>query len=268
MNRRDFLKTSTAAAVTSATLASAAAVSAADSDNAPARQYYELRLYHLRRGPKTELFDHFYRDAAIPAMKRAGVERVGVFNLATGPDSPTQYVLLVHSSLESLIQTPQKLAADAEFQEAGADFINAPASDPPYERIESSLMISFEGMPKLEAPNFPGGNQRLLELRTYESHSLKANFKKVDMFNRWEIAIFRRNGLLPVFFGQTMIGSRLPCLTYMLAFPNQEAHDKNWGSFIGDPEWKTVSKTPGYTDPEIVSKISNVFLRPTAYSQI
>ncbi|MGO8696096.1 MAG: NIPSNAP family protein [Limisphaerales bacterium] len=268
MNRRDFLKTSTAAAVASASLATAGAASAADADNAPTRQFYELRLYHLRRGPKTEMFDRFYRDAAIPALKRAGIERVGVFSLAVGPESPTQYVLLVHSSLESLITTPQKVGADAEFKEAGAEFLNAPATDPAYVRIESSLLISFEGMPKLEPPSFPGGNQRLFELRTYESPGVKANFKKVDMFNRWEIAIFRRNGLLPVFFGQTMIGSRLPCLTYMLAFPNQEAHDKNWGSFIADPEWKTVSKTPGYTDPEIVSNISNVFLRPTPYSQI
>jgi hypothetical protein len=268
MNRRAFLKTSTAAAVTSATLATAGAASAADADNPPARQYYELRLYHLRRGPKTEMFDRFYRDAAIPALKRAGIERVGVFSLAVGPESPTQYVLLVHSSIESLVNTPKKMVADAEFKEAGAEFLNAPATDPAYVRVESSLMISFAGMPKLEPPSFPDGNQRLFELRTYESASVKANFMKVDMFNRWEIAIFRRTGLLPVFFGQTMIGSRLPCLTYMLAFPNQEAHDKNWGAFIADAEWKTVSKTPGYTDPEIVSNISNVFLRPTSYSQI
>ena len=33
-------------------------------------------------------------------------------------------------------------------------------------------------------------------------------------------------------------------------------------------EWKKLSATPGFTDPEIVSNISNVYLRPTAYSQI
>jgi hypothetical protein len=54
----------------------------------------------------------------------------------------------------------------------------------------------------------------------------------------------------------------------MLAFENQEAHDKNWAAFGGDPEWKKVSKTPGYTDPEVVSNISNFFLRPSSYSQI
>jgi hypothetical protein len=54
----------------------------------------------------------------------------------------------------------------------------------------------------------------------------------------------------------------------MLAFDSMAAHDKNWGVFGGDPDWKKLSSTPGYTDAEIVSNISNAFLRPAAYSQI
>jgi hypothetical protein len=46
------------------------------------------------------------------------------------------------------------------------------------------------------------------------------------------------------------------------------AREKNWRTFVSDPEWKKLSTTPGYTDPEIVCNISNLFLRPTAYSQI
>jgi len=54
----------------------------------------------------------------------------------------------------------------------------------------------------------------------------------------------------------------------MLVFDNMAAREKNWGAFASDPEWKKLSTTPGYTDSEIVTNISNVFLRPTAYSQI
>ena len=54
----------------------------------------------------------------------------------------------------------------------------------------------------------------------------------------------------------------------MLVYDDMAAHDKNWGVFVADPEWKKLSTTPGYTDGEIVSNISNVFLRPTAYSQV
>ena len=46
------------------------------------------------------------------------------------------------------------------------------------------------------------------------------------------------------------------------------AKDAAWSKFGTDPEWKKLSTTPGYTDPEIVSNISNVLLRPAPYSQI
>jgi hypothetical protein len=241
----------------------------ADDAGAAQRQFYELRLYHLRRGPQTDLFDKFYREAAIPALNRAGITQVGVFTVMVGPDSPTMYVLLTHPSLESVATIHARLDADTEYHTAGAEFINAPATNPSYVRVESSLMAAFEGMPKLEAPSFPGGGKsRLFELRTYESHSWKAHKKKIEMFNRGEISIFRRTGLPPVFFGQTLIGSRLPNLTYMLGFENAEARDKGWSAFIGDAEWLKLRTTPGYADAEIVSDISNLLLKPTSYSQI
>jgi hypothetical protein len=263
MKRREFLVSSVAAAGLGTMLKGPSAM--AEETAAPAREFYELRLYHLRRGPMLERFDHFYANAAIPAMNRAGVEKVGVFNVSVGPDSPTMYVLLTHKSAASVSETFAKLAEDAEYMKAGAEFINAPATDPSYVRVESSLMIAFKGMPTLEVPKT---KSRLFELRTYESHSKKANRKKIEMFEQGEISIFRRNKLQPVFFGETLIGSRLPNLTYMLVFENQEAHDKHWASFVKDPDWDKLKSAPGYADNEIVSNISNVFLRPTSYSQI
>ena len=83
-----------------------------------------------------------------------------------------------------------------------------------------------------------------------------------------ELALFRRAGLQPVFFGEALIGTRLPNLTYMLTYDDMAAHDKSWHAFGSDPEWKKLSSTPGYTDAEIVCNISNLFLKPAAYSQI
>jgi hypothetical protein len=268
MKRREFL-TSSVAVAGLGTILAGTGVTAGETGAPVAREFYELRLYHLRRGPQTELFDQFHREAAIPALNRAGVERVGVFNLTIGPETPAMYVLLTYKSLESITTTADRLGADAEFQKAGAAFINAPASNPAYLRMESSLMAAFAGMPKLEVPALGDGNKsRIFELRTYESHSKKANNKKIEMFERGEIAIFRRNGLHPVFFGRTLIGARLPNLTYMLVYENQEAHDKSWAAFSSDPDWKRLRTTPGYEDAEIVCNISNVFLRPAPYSQI
>src|SRR5438552_17896526 len=95
MIRRDFMKSSLALA-SAAVASSPLLAQAAEAARSATREYYELRLYHLRRGPMQKRFDDFYREAAIPAMNRAGIAPVGVFNVAFGPDSPTMYVLMPH----------------------------------------------------------------------------------------------------------------------------------------------------------------------------
>lgn len=267
MKRREFFKNAMAAAATVGAVSIFNDATAQEAEKG--REFYELRLYHLRRGPMQKLFDDYCREAAIPALNRAGVGPVGVFSVMAGPDSPTMYVLIRYKSLSEFISLPSKLRDDKEYQKAGAEFINAAPTSPAYIRVESSLMISFEGMPKIEIPTAVTEiKSRIYELRIYESHSKKANLKKIEMFNNGEIAIFRKTGLQPVFFGETLIGNKLPNLTYMLVFENMAMRDKNWGVFVSDPEWKKLSTTPGYTDPEIVSNITNIFLRPAPYSQV
>lgn len=272
MKRRDFLASSLAAStVASGVPMSNAAINhaALAADDQRPREYYELRRALLRRGPQTKLLDDYLREAFLPAAKRLGIGPVGVFNTVIGPDSPAVYVLIVHPSLESVASLTARLVQDAEYLKAGAAFIDVPAASPGYVRVESSLMVAFEGMPKLEAPPATAEyRSRIFELRTYESHSKKANLKKIEMFNTGEIAIFRRTGLRAVFFGETLVGSKLPNLTYMLTFPNMEARDRNWATFVADPEWKKLSTTPGYTDVETVSNITNSILSPAQYSEV
>jgi len=83
-----------------------------------------------------------------------------------------------------------------------------------------------------------------------------------------EVEIFRRVGLTPVFFGRTIVGPRMPNLSYMLVHENMAAREKAWDAFRTDPAWKKLAATPGYSDAEIVSNITTVYLRPAAYSQI
>ena len=92
--------------------------------------------------------------------------------------------------------------------------------------------------------------------------------RKVKMFNEGEIAIFRRAGLQPVFFGEAIVGSNLPRITYMVAYDGMAGHDKAWAAFGADPEWRKLSSAPGNSDAEIVANISNTILRPAAGSEI
>lgn len=267
MNRREFLATTATAATVTAALAPSTA-SGADAVSGP-REYYELRRYHLRRGPRQKMFEDYLSQAYLPAATRAGAGPIGVFHVMVGPESPSIYVLVTYKALDDIGTVLAKLKDDADYAKAAAEVRALPPSDPAYLRAESSLFISFTGLPKVEIPaQTKEGKGRIFELRTYESHNKPASVKKIQMFNEGEIALFRRAGLAPVFFGEAIIGSRLPNLTYMLVFDDLAARDKAWRSFGGDPDWKKLSSTPGFTDPEIVTDISNVLLRPASYSQI
>jgi len=231
--------------------------------------YYELQRFQLRNGPQGKRLDEFLAQRAIPALNLYGVQPVGVFTGVLGDTNPVVYTLLRHTSLESIVAVRAWLAADQEFQRAGAHFFDVPATDPSFMRVDSSLLVAFDGMLEIELP--PGAGtptRRIFELRRYESHSESALRRKIEMFNSREIAIFRRTGLRPVFFGETLIGSRMPNLTYLLTFEDIAARERSWETFRADPEWKQLWSTSGLTDAEIVSNVTSVLLRPAPYSQI
>ena len=268
MRRRDFLAGS---AITATTLALPVVSDA--KDRKPSKQLLELRIYHFASPDKQKAFGDFLQNAFVPASNRAGVRPVGAFKLQASDnpdlklsgDSTDLYLLLPHSSIESLAGFSAALAADKPFQQAGEAVIHAPKSDPAFQRYESSLLLAFDGFPQVKAPTQAAG--RLLQLRIYESHNNERARKKIQMFNQGgELAIFARTGMTGVFFGQTLIGSKLPCLTYMLGFPDEEAQKKAWDTFRNDPEWKKLSKEDEYKDA--VSNVTNLILRPLPASQI
>jgi hypothetical protein len=259
MERRDFIAAAAASSL-AATTASAAA----------SRQLFELRKVRLRFGPMETRYGDYLRDALIPALNRAGVKPVGAFTVMIGTDGPAIYLLLPHANADSIVAAGTRMADDAEYRRAGAALRALPAGDPPYLRRESSLMLAFASMPAVEAPTGPlAAASRVFELRTYESHSESAAAKKIEMFEGGgEIAIFRRVGITPVFFGRDLVGPTVPSLTYMVAFPDLAAREKAWAAFGADPEWQKLRATPGLTNADIVSNIRSVLLRPATYSQI
>jgi hypothetical protein len=239
------------------------------SPSAQPREYYELRQYHLRNGSQTALTEKYLADALIPALNRLGMSPVGAFNLKLGPETPTVYLLIPSSKLETLITAELQLGQDEAFLKAASPFWNAPANEPAYSRIESSLLSAFPGHPKLTVPPVTAQHgKRVFQLRTYESPSNQDHVRKVEMFHHGEFEVFQRAGFWQVFYGDCLIGPRLPKLTYMLSFPDLAEMDAKWNAFSSDPEWKKLSGSPRYNFEPIVSNITNLILTPTSYSQI
>ncbi len=260
MHRRQFLNASAAASALALSGQSPAQAAAPAS-----REFYQLRAYKLQTGPQMALLEAFLSEALIPAANRMGMSPIGAFRVDIGPETPTIYVLIPGKSAEALAMLDLHLGTDEAFLKAADPFWNAPAIAPAFLRYESTLMAAFEGWPKLTPP--PHG-KRIFQMRTYESPSNRDHVRKVEMFNKGEFEIFQRAGFGQVFYGDVLIGPRLPRLTYMLTFPDLAALDLHWDAFKNDPEWKKLSTSPRYHYEEIVSNITNLILSPLACSQI
>lgn len=265
MKRRHFVKASLLTPV-AAQFTDSLSAKYTSGQPVPGSEFYELRIYTLKNALQLNLVQDYLKQAAIPALNKLGSKTVGVFTEYL-PEGFTKLVVVIpFSSIDAYVKANDQLANDAAYQQAGAAYLTADPSAPAYERIESSLLQSFSMMPKLEIPE---KKPRIFELRRYESPNEAAGKKKIEMFNEGgEITIFKRVGLTPVFFGETLIGPQRPNLTYMLAFDDMADHDQSWKTFSGDPEWKKVSAMPEYANAKIISNIRRMFLVPTIFSQI
>lgn len=255
MNRRNFIQQSTLAAASFSVIAQP---SVAD------QQYYEWRTYQLSSRSKLKVFDEYLQLAFIPAMNALGIENIGVFTEMGMTDPPRLHLLLAFSSLEEFAQSTPKMLGRAIYQKNSQSFAESASPERPnFERYENSLMQAFTAIPQMEVPE---ADERIFELRTYEGYNDDAVRRKVAMFNDDELPLFYETGLHPVFFGETIVGEKLPQLTYMLTFKDMEERDANWKKFVDHPEWKRMSSLPKYANS--VSKVNRTFLKPTAYSQV
>jgi hypothetical protein len=267
MKRRDFLKTSVAASALAGFGPAGLTLAAAETSATAKRDCYEIRAYRLKSDADHQLLDGYLAKAAIPALNRLGVQPIGAFTEMEPKDGPAVLVLIPYPSLESLAAVTARIKTDPEYQKAGAEYLQTPKSNPGFVRIDSWLLLAFEGMPRLELPAYCKERKpRLFELRTYESYSEAKAQKKVDMFNAGEIDTMREVGLGPIFYGQTLIGRDLPHLMYMTSGENQDVHKQHWDAFGQHPVWKKLLADTQYADT--VSKSTKRFLAPTAYSQI
>lgn len=281
IQRRDFLKTSLAA---SATVALASRGQAAGASASPtAREYYELRCYHLKADKRLKAsaaqapLDAYLEKALLPALARRGIQDVGVFtelevhkpSASAKPmaDSPV-WVLTPYASLDTFAGVTAELNRDATVQKAAADYLQVRKATPAFERIDSWLLLAFAGFPKHHVPAFSKSRTptRIFEMRDYESHSEVKALNKMDMFNEGEIEVMKDLGMSPVFFGQALAGPNLPHLRYITSAPDLATHLANWKKFGPDPRWMKMKDLPKYA--ENTSKNTARFLVPTPYSQL
>jgi hypothetical protein len=239
------------------------------SPNADGREFYELRTYYYKDSTQEKAIDRYLGESLLPALHRSGFTRVGVFKLLADTVATKMiFLLLPMTSLEQLTRLPASLERDKAYMASAKEWLEAGFDKAPYSRFESVIMHAFAFMPKLEKPKLNGpSNDRVYELRSYESATERLARKKVQMFNEGgEIELFKRLGFNAIFYGEVISGSQMPNLMYMTSFVNRSERDAHWKTFGADPEWKKLSAMPEYKNT--VSHIDISFLQATDYSDL
>ncbi|SEN85232.1 NIPSNAP protein [bacterium A37T11] len=235
--------------------------------------FYQIKVYHFKNARQEATTDAFLEKAYLPALHRAGIEKVGVFKPVVVPGGPTAEQLLIYvfvpfASPEAFFGLDQQLEKDAIYASDGKEYLDASYIEPPYERIESILLTAFPQNPHFELPNLRSPKaQRVYELRSYEGPTEKLHQNKVTMFDKGdEVGLFKRLGFNAVFYAEVISGSRMPNLMYLTTFENKAERDKHWESFNNDAYWKELSVKPEYQHN--VSRNDTKFLYPVEYSDI
>lgn len=236
-----------------------------------ARYYYQLKIYHMTKAQEP-VVENFLKTAYLPALKRAGISKVGVFKPVAPTDTTEQliYVFVPFTSLTQFDKINPVLDKDQQYKAAGKDYLEAAYNKPAYKRIESILLRSFPAMPEPEVPNLTGPkSERVYELRSYESATENYAANKIKQFNEGnqdgnEIKLFKRLNFNTVFASEVISGSRMPNLMYMTTFNNKADRDAHWAAFSADSIWKALSGMTEYQHN--VAKNDMKFIYPVDYS--
>jgi len=252
MNRRKFVYASMAAG-TMPFMASAGNHAARPEMN---KELYELRTYEIRFRGNQQLLKDYLENVLRPSLQEEGVNHFMVM-AEYGLSDPAKLHVLISYPTADIYLRAQQLQSDPAYLALAAEYNALSPEDALYNRYTSSLLLAFDGMPKMQQPS---EGTSLFELRTYEGYSEDAVRRKIKMFNEGEIDIFLETGLHPVFFGEVIAGPYRPCLIYMLHFRDMEERDLNWQKFGPHPDWQKLSGMEEYANT--VSNIRRTFLTP------
>jgi len=235
---------------------------------AASRDYYQIQVFRLTGKVQEEKVDNFLKNAYLPALHRAGIQKIGVFKPIESDTTAGKrvYVWIPFTSLEHFAKIQDVLAGDMEYQAKGIDFLGALYDQRPFVRKESILLKAFPDAPNYFIPNHQTTpSARIYELRSYEGPTENLFHQKVKMFNEGgEIKLFKKLDFNAVFYAEVVSGSTMPNLMYLTTFADMPTHDARWDAFRAHPEWKTMSALPEYQNT--VSRSVKLLLHPTDYS--
>jgi hypothetical protein len=233
------------------------------------REYYLLKTYLCNNASQIAMVDDYLSNLYLPALRKQGIDKVGVFKPLGQDTSAVQrvFIFIPVKTLKMVDKLEQAMEQPDPFAPKGNALEDAPADKPAFARVETILLKAFAGMPHWRAPVLSGSAaEKVYELRSYEGATEQLYRRKVHMFDKGgEIELFDKLGFNAVFYAQVLAGARMPNLMYMTSFNNMNDRNAHWDVFRNHPEWKAMSSLPQYKNT--VSKSEVILMKATSYSE-
>ncbi|WP_347838298.1 NIPSNAP family protein [uncultured Draconibacterium sp.] len=232
-----------------------------------ARDYYQVKVYTIKNNSQEARVDHYLKTTFKTAANQAGINEIGVFKpIETDKDFGKKIFVFVPLKSLSQLEKIEQILTNSASQSSNCEYVNAPHDNPPFERIESTLLRAFSHMPEFHKPSFATPkSEQIFELRSYQGATEKLYQKKVEMFNEGgEIALFKKLDFNAVFYAEVLVGAHMPNLMYMTSFENMEANEKHWATFRAHPDWEVLKNKKEYANT--VSHIDKWLCHPASYS--
>lgn len=91
-----------------------------------------------------------------------------------------------------------------------------------------------------------------------------------NLLKRFEtitLKLWEKHGIKQAGFWTVLIGDSNQALYYMLEWESMADREKKWTAFATDPEW-LAARAETEKDGQIVAKVVNSLLQPTAFSSV
>lgn len=224
---------------------------------------YELRTYEILPGKAQALLERF-GSVTTKLFERHGMQNVGYWTPTVGEFSNRFIYMLGFRDMAHRERAWEELAQDPERQQS---MRQAQEAGPQVARLTNMLLRPTPYSPPPIGEGRSQGPTALCELRIYEMLPGKAQ-PLHDRFATVSMRLFERHGMANIGYWTPVVGGYNNQLYYMLGFESMAHREKAWAAFGQDPEWQPAARATTEAHGQVVEKITNSILRPTAFSPL
>ncbi len=224
---------------------------------------YELRTYELMPGKAAPVLERFEKVTS-RLFEKHDMKNVGYWLPVIAESNNMFTYMLAYRSMahrdeawNAYMQDPERIRVMAE----------AEASGPQVHRFSNMLLRPTPYSPDPLGEAVRGGRKAVCELRVYSIGPGKAQVLH-DRFAKETLPLFAKHGMTNIGYWTPVVGGYSNDLYYLLGYPSLAQRETAWAGFTSDPEWQAVSRASADKHGVLVENITNIILRPTAFSPL